>query len=159
MTGWLSGQYHEIKDILDALESCNFGIIGEGEITVVELCHAINEGENFEEINGIIFKKGNKYIKTKRRVEISDLDSILFPDYKGLNEKMVKLLKESNCIAISFGLEIADNKILTSMKKFTTIEQIEKALKIVNDCKIRIVGNFIFGDIEETIKTAKNTHN
>ena len=47
---------------MDALESCNFGIIGEGEITVVELCHAINEGENFEEINGIIFKKGNKYI-------------------------------------------------------------------------------------------------
>ena len=45
------------------------------------------------------------------------------------------------------------------MKKFTTIEQIEKALKIVNDYKIRIVGNFIFGDIEETIKTAKNTLN
>lgn len=64
-------------------------LVGEGEITVVELCHAINEGGNFEEINGIIFKKGNKYIKTKRRVEISDLDSIPFPDYEGFGSAKV----------------------------------------------------------------------
>lgn len=289
LTGGLSGQYHAIKDILDAsnkidknivtivggglitsnpevamdaLESCNFGIIGEGEITVVELCHAINEGGNFEEINGIIFKKGNKYIKTKRRVEISDLDSIPFPDYEGfgsakvldkfsdlngvcqkgvvtmsagrscpykctfcfhssgekyrqrslesffceldflvnrydiefiyiadelfsyneervekfcakireynvnwminlrvsdVTEKMVELLKKSRCTVVSFGLESADNKILKSMKKNITIEEIENALKIVYKYNIRIVGNLIFGDIEETFETAQNT--
>ena len=291
LTGGLSGQYVAIKDIVDAinkidnniitlvgggivtsnpevamkaLENCDFGIIGEGELTVVDLCSSIEKGKKFEDVNGIIFKKNDKYIITERRVEISNLDSIPFPDYEGfelekvldtfsdlngvcqkgvitmsagrscpfkctfcfhssgekyrqrslnsffkeldwliekyeikfiyvadelfsysedrvaefceritrynikwminlrvtdVTEKMVKLLKENNCIAISFGLESADNKILTSMKKFTTIEQIEKALKIVNDYKLRIVGNFIFGDIEETIETAKNTLN
>jgi len=54
-------------------------------------------------------------------------------------------------------IESADNKILKSMRKGITVEQIEKAMKLVSMAGIIVAGNFIFGDIEETLETAKNT--
>ena len=69
------------------------------------------------------------------------------------------MLKDAGCDIMSFGLESADNRILKSMKKNTTIEQSEKALKLVYDAGISLEGAFIFGDIEETWETANNTLN
>ena len=74
-----------------------------------------------------------------------------------INRELVKLLKKSNCEIMAFGLESADNRILESMNKNITVEEIEEALKIVYEEGITIQGNFIFGDIEETLETAKNT--
>ncbi|MBN1545860.1 MAG: hypothetical protein JW902_04295 [Syntrophaceae bacterium] len=58
---------------------------------------------------------------------------------------------------MSFGLESADNRILKSMKKGTTVEQIERTLRLVYDAGISFEGAFIFCDIEETYETASNT--
>jgi radical SAM superfamily enzyme YgiQ (UPF0313 family) len=74
-----------------------------------------------------------------------------------ITKELLTVLKESGCDTISFGLESADNRILKSMRKGITIEQIEHALKLVYDMGIHIQGNFIFGDIEETMETATNT--
>jgi len=74
-----------------------------------------------------------------------------------IDEATVQMLKEGNCAIIGLGLESADNSILKSMRKHITIEQIDKALKIIFDAKVPFSGNFIFGDVNETIETAKNT--
>lgn len=74
-----------------------------------------------------------------------------------ITEELVQILKEGNCVTMALGLESADNKILKSMRKHITIEQIERALDIIYKNDIAIQGNFIFGDIEETAETAKNT--
>jgi hypothetical protein len=74
-----------------------------------------------------------------------------------VTSEMVDIIKNSNCDLISFGIESADNRILKSMKKGITIKQTEQALELVHAAGIAIQGNFIFGDAEETIETAKNT--
>lgn len=74
-----------------------------------------------------------------------------------IDEEMVELLKKGKCSVVSLGLESADNHVLKSMRKFITIEQIEKALRILYEAKIIIEGNFIFGDKEETYKSASST--
>lgn len=74
-----------------------------------------------------------------------------------IDEQTIEILKNGNCAVVGLGLESADNRILKSMRKHITIEQIEKALKVVFDAKIPFSGNFIFGDINETIETAQNT--
>lgn len=74
-----------------------------------------------------------------------------------ITSELVQLLKDSNCVTMGFGLESADNRILKSMKKGITIEQIENALELVYAEGITIQGGFIFGDIEETIETATKT--
>jgi anaerobic magnesium-protoporphyrin IX monomethyl ester cyclase len=74
-----------------------------------------------------------------------------------ISEEILMALKDSGCIIISYGIESADNDILASMRKRITIEQIEKALILTKKVGIFIQGNFIFGDIEETVESANRT--
>mgnify|MGYP001566633989 CR=1 FL=1 len=246
-----------------ALEYADFGVIGEGEITINELCNSLENSRKFSEIDGIIYKSGNSYITTKLRKEMENIDSIPWPDYKGfeiekylripppgisglnrqntifmlasrscpynctfcfhsagkkyrqrsldsffeeldymvlqynikficmadelfarniqrvkefcerikkyniqwwaqfrvddITPELLAILKDGRCEMMSFGLESADNRILKSMRKGTTVEQIERTLKLVYDSGITLDGAFIFGDIEETWETANNT--
>jgi len=58
----------------------DFGVIGEGEVTVSELARAIKNGDNIDGIAGLVFnQKGRLYFSPKRPF-IDDLDSLPFPD-------------------------------------------------------------------------------
>ncbi|MEI8350065.1 MAG: radical SAM protein [Candidatus Omnitrophota bacterium] len=74
-----------------------------------------------------------------------------------VTEEIIGLLKESGCFQISFGVESASNKVLESMNKKISIEQIGQALEWSYNAGIGIQGNFIFGDKAETPATAKET--
>jgi radical SAM superfamily enzyme YgiQ (UPF0313 family) len=75
-----------------------------------------------------------------------------------IDNEMISIIKQTkSCTCIAYGLESADNRVLKSMQKKITIEQIDKALKLAYNAGIPTAGNFIFGDIEETIETATNT--
>ena len=111
-TGGLVVNYHVIKEIMDTvkvinpeivtyvggslvtfsaeavmrgIQSADFGMLGEGEITACELAQAIEEGADLEKIKsipGLIIrmKTGELYI-TPSRAEISNIDEIPWPDY------------------------------------------------------------------------------
>lgn len=74
-----------------------------------------------------------------------------------IKPELLPILKDSGLDVMFFGLESADNRILKSMRKGITIEQIENALKLVYESGIAVYGCFIFGDTEETVETAHNT--
>lgn len=74
-----------------------------------------------------------------------------------VDEKVLKVLKDSGVFLISYGIESLSDKILKSMRKKTTKIQIENALKLTYDAKIAIQGNIILGDPEETEETAKES--
>ncbi|MEK7665091.1 MAG: radical SAM protein [Patescibacteria group bacterium] len=289
-TGGISPQYHLVKSIIEsarrvnsnivtivgggiittepeiameALKFADFGVIGEGEITMCELAIALENSGNFSEIEGIIFKDGANLKRTNPRKDIENIGLIPWPDYEGfdiekyidgpsaeftgLNKKraismmgsrscpfnctfcchttgkkyrqrplddffaeldhlvskykieyvfmadelfvpnfvwvkefcdrikeyniswyasyrvdtlkpeFLLMMKDSGLNVLNFGLESADNGILKSMRKGITIEQIEKTLKAVYGSGIVVYGSFIFGDIEETIETARAT--
>lgn len=247
---------------MTALEHADFGVIGEGELTIVELCTALERGGDLAAVDGIIYREGGAWRRTAPRREIDDIDD-LAADYEGfdiraylatpppgisgmntsgtifmlasrscpynctfcfhsigrkyrqrsldsffreldslvakydiryislsdelftVNEERVRefcarmkgygikwmsqfrvdrvtpavlpVLREGGCEIMTFGLESADNRILKSMNKHTTIEQIEKTLKMVYDFGMPFDGVFIFGDVAETAETAANT--
>lgn len=70
---------------MKAMPDVDFGIIGEGEQTSVELIEAITLGRDIANIDGIIYRDENGLKITSQRVEIEDLDSLPFPDYEGFN--------------------------------------------------------------------------
>ena len=72
---------------------------------------------------------------------------------------LLQRMKGSGCVGVSYGLESADNSVLSSMKKHITIEQTEHALDLTFDANLNVTGGFIFGDINEDMKTATNTLN
>ena len=72
---------------------------GEGEITFLEIC----QGRNFDEINGIIYKKEDKIIFNKPRDLIQNLDELPFPAYHLLpNLKMYKARSRKRPLAPIF---------------------------------------------------------
>ncbi|WP_277057358.1 B12-binding domain-containing radical SAM protein [Trichlorobacter lovleyi] len=246
----------------------DFGVIGEGEETIVELLSELGGAQRFKQVAGIIFRgPDGRLVKTASRPLIADLDNIPYPDYDGLNisrfldmqmpvdmlgcfkrdtprflpilasrscpfkcsfcfhpigdkyrvrtldsifteldylveryaintllimdelfgfnrdyliqfcerfkpydmdlivqlhvsqadETTIRLLKEAGCIFISYGIESASDTVLKSMRKNSTIAQIEHALALTRQAGIQIQGNFIFGDSAETDETASET--
>ena len=253
-------------DAISAMEAfgttVDYGCIGEGEITVLELVKSINENLPIAEVKGVIFREKGEWVTTPRREEIMDVDSIPFPDYAGFDydkylatngevengvkfspvaiiggrsckynctfcfhpsgthyrqrsldsifseidyllshydvnyialreelfasdaqrvldfcERMkaysiawsiqlrvdnvtpaiVNALKHSKCRYIFLGIESADNRILKSMRKHITIEQVEAALDMCIDAGLNTRSTLILGDEEETVESAERT--
>ncbi|WP_159442879.1 B12-binding domain-containing radical SAM protein [Selenihalanaerobacter shriftii] len=76
-----------------------------------------------------------------------------------VDDEVLDVMKDSGCTLLGVGIESADNRILKSMKKNITVEQIENALKKMHRKNISFAGNLIFGDKEETKETAEATLN
>jgi len=71
----------------------NFGVIGEGEATIIDLLNAIKNKRDFSSVRGIVYKnKSGEIVMTAPRERIDNLDSIPFPDFSdfGLDEKINK---------------------------------------------------------------------
>lgn len=70
---------------------------------------------------------------------------------------VVNALKNSNCRYIFLGIESADNRILKSMRKGITIEQVESALDMCINAGLDTRSTVILGDEAETIESANQT--
>ena len=56
-------------------------VIGEGELTIIELLEYLEDKKPLAEVKGIAFREGDTVTVTPRRPLIQDLDSIPFPAY------------------------------------------------------------------------------
>ena len=68
---------------MEALEIADYGMIGEGEITVNALAYALEHGEDATFLPGIIGMRDGKWVANVDFPEIRNLDSIPYPDYEG----------------------------------------------------------------------------
>ena len=74
----------------------DFGVIGEGEESIMELLDCIERNGDLNQVEGIIYPdQTGKIIKTKRREPIRDINVLPFPDYEsfGFDEH----LKHMHC--------------------------------------------------------------
>ena len=74
-----------------------------------------------------------------------------------IESDLLKMMLDAGCNGIGTGLESGSPKILKSMRKGVGIEQLEKALDVFAASEIFMLGNFIFGDINETKETVKDS--
>ena len=71
-----------IPEILLTRTKVDIGVMGEGDITIVELLRAIENKTMLEEVKGIVFKKGGRVIRTPERELIPNLDELPFINYE-----------------------------------------------------------------------------
>jgi len=76
-----------------------------------------------------------------------------------VDDDMLKTMKNSGCYMLSYGFESYSSKVIKSMKKHITPEQIDCAIKLTLKNNLSLQANFIFGDILETSSTAEETLN
>lgn len=74
-----------------------------------------------------------------------------------INEEFIRILYESGCHKIQFGMESADNEILQRIKKHITIEQIENAVMCAAKYNMHIQVSYIVGHAFDTEETVKKT--
>ncbi len=74
-----------------------------------------------------------------------------------LTAEVLKAMKDAGCILFGYGFESADNRILKSMNKKITIEQIEQGLKEADKANMLTSAMIIMGDAEETFETFNNS--
>ena len=72
---------------------------------------------------------------------------------------LLRTMKEAGCWQIWYGIESGAQAILDKIKKNTTIEQIEKAVRITKEAGISPCGFFILGHPTETRKSLEATIN
>jgi anaerobic magnesium-protoporphyrin IX monomethyl ester cyclase len=65
------------KEILR--DGFDISVIGEGDETIFEIGNAVADGTTFDKIKGIVYKDGDKFIRTPPRSLIVDLDSLPLP--------------------------------------------------------------------------------
>jgi len=70
---------------------------------------------------------------------------------------ILKEMKDSGCSFIGYGFESASPKVLKSMKKRITVDQMIKAIRLTEEAGIGVQGNFILGDLAETPETIQET--
>lgn len=100
ITQWVHKDFPEVSIILGggivtgdpiatmkAFPEVNFGIIGEGELTMDELLHNLGKGLSIEQVPGLAIRSQQEIIITNRRDEIGDLNSLPMPDYEGFDYK------------------------------------------------------------------------
>ena len=87
----------------------DISVLGEGDETIYDIAMAIEKGEGFANIPGIVYRSPNGFIRTKPRKLISDLDSLPMPPLElldsskytfgvfGSNEKVMCLETSRGC--------------------------------------------------------------
>lgn len=69
-------------ELICAAMEMDAGIIGEGEITAVELVRTLDQGKSIENVAGIVYHHNGVCSITPSRPPIIDLDTIPWPDYE-----------------------------------------------------------------------------
>jgi radical SAM superfamily enzyme YgiQ (UPF0313 family) len=85
------------KLVLDAIMP-SVCVVGEGDLTVVELAGAIENGNDFLDINGVVYyDNSGRFVCTPSRAAIDDLDSLPYPDFEGFGiDRYMQLLRPSD---------------------------------------------------------------
>lgn len=68
---------------------------------------------------------------------------------KPLTEDLVKLLAESGCWYVLIGIESANEEVIKGIKKYVTLDEVEKACKLLKKYGIKIQGLFMLYNVWE----------
>ena len=75
-----------------------------------------------------------------------------------IDEELIKIMKDSGCVQIDFGVESGSQRILDEIiHKGTKIDQIIESFRLVKNYKIRSLANFMIGLPTETCDDLKKT--
>lgn len=86
----------------------------------------------------------------RRQLHISWWGNIRFE--KTFTPELAELLAESGCIALSGGLEVASDRLLTLMKKGVSVEQVAQVTKGFSDAGILVHAYLMYGFPTQTLQ-------
>ena len=86
----------------------------------------------------------------KRKLQISWWGNIRFE--KSFSPELCQLLSDSGCIAISGGLEVASDRLLSLMKKGVSVEQVAKVTRSFTEAGVLVHAYLMYGFPTQTVQ-------
>ena len=74
-----------------------------------------------------------------------------------ISKEMLVAMKDAGCWQVLFGLESGDAKMLSLLKKGSTVEQNEKAVRLAHEVGLSVRADFIVGTPGETVESIERT--
>ncbi len=74
-----------------------------------------------------------------------------------INRETLELMKKAGCSSISFGVESGSPRVLKVIKKYVTLEEVDKGVKMANELGFFIKTFFLFNHPTETFKDVAMT--
>jgi len=78
--------------LLDYCQAIDVIVVGEGEATFCELVNFLKSEKELDSVNGIVFRKDQKVVKTAARDRIPELSSLPLPDYSSIDMTKYRLI-------------------------------------------------------------------
>lgn len=104
------------ENVLEDCKDIDFGVVGEGEIPMAELCKGLL---TYDKIKGLVFRKNGKIVYTGQRQAVDNLDEYDFPRYHNFNMKnyssQIPINSSRGCV---FKCTFCPNKLIG--KRFRT---------------------------------------
>ena len=85
-------------------------VIGEGEVTIVELINALVSNGELSTIKGIAYRDGDAVQINPRRELIKDVDTIRMPAYELFPVEIYKYRREANCATTDFVMPVLSGR-------------------------------------------------
>jgi len=67
------------KETMNLFPEFDIGVLGEGEVTIVELLAALKNGSKLKDVKGLILREGDGFFLTGKRERVKVLDSLPLP--------------------------------------------------------------------------------
>ena len=113
--------------------------------------------EYFTNRNGKKISEFCRKVKQLKKEIGSDFDWGCYMRINDFERPLLIEMEDAGCKHIGVGFESASNRVLKSMKKGTTAENMLNAIRLAEDAGMGMHANFIFGDVAETGETIKET--
>ncbi len=78
-------------------------------------------------------------------------------DIDSISSEIADLMKQAGCQNIRLAIESANDEVLKKLDKNTSIEKIQKGIKIFRKAGITVMGQFMIGNPGDTLESVKET--
>jgi len=118
--------------------------------------YQINTVYLYDELFSVNRERVNLFCELLKKAKL-DMHWTAMARVDGIDEDLLKMMKDAGCTHVSCGFESASPIIIKSMKKKINPEQIRNAIEMADKAGIGMQAGFIYGDPEENPETIKTT--
>lgn len=113
------------EDTLEACKELDYIVIGEGEVTLLELCDKLEKKSDINQVAGLCYRQNGKIARTGYRPLIAELDSLPFPDRDSIIQCYQKLTVFDHNLRLSLRnvLELITSRGCTAFCTFCTVHR------------------------------------
>ena len=77
---------YEPEETMNRFSSFDIGVVGEGDVAMLDMLHALEHNQDLSKVRGLIFREGAKLVRTDSQETVHNLDTLPMPAFDLLED-------------------------------------------------------------------------